>query len=341
MRSLITKMLRPARVLIAGGALLALQGCGMIYKTTGDILVSFGQAELLPYMLAYDDVRMGCIMGEAQTPLLMSFETVGSHPGRLGVMTFVTSAVCAEQLSLESELRYLRAMKEGRVAEAQDARIEQKRWSALAAERLLTAYQRLEVEYGKLDEGECPKLNRKLDQLVWLVGNIAGAQALVADGAADGVVGVPRDIVGKVARNASCLSNENWWGAPEGLRATIWNLLPQLAPEGAQPWPKLEQSAEMGFEKGVRLGSAFLALSAYSKGDNDRLRKAIRDFAANDENLDPDYAMIDAIASVLIQGLSDRMWTEATGKRTPVNGLGTFWDDQPSSGSKVDIDDLL
>ena len=93
MRSLITKMLRPARVLIAGGALLALQGCGMIYKTTGDILVSFGQAELLPYMLAYDDVRMGCIMGEAQTPLLMSFETVGSHPGRLGVMTFVLSLI--------------------------------------------------------------------------------------------------------------------------------------------------------------------------------------------------------------------------------------------------------
>lgn len=341
MRSLISNILRPAGLLVAGGMLTALSGCGMIYKTTGDVLVSYGQAELLPYMLAYDDVRMGCITGEAQTPLLMSFESVGSHPEKLGVMVFTTAAVCAEQMALESELRYRRALKAGNVSEAQDARIEQKRWSALAAQRQLTAYNLMTEELGEMKDGECPRLNHKLEQLVWLVGNISGVTALVNDGAADGSVGVPRDIVAKVQRNATCIDNEKWWGAPEGLRAAVWTILPQLAPEGAQPWKTLEQSAQMGFDQGVRLGSAFYAMSAYGKGDTARLRDAIRDFANNDQNLNPEYAMIDAIAGGLIRGLSDRMWTEATGKRTPLQGLGTFWDDQSNSGSKVDIDDLL
>ena len=32
---------------------------------------------------------------------------------------------------------------------------------------------------------------------------------------------------------------------------------------------------------------------------------------------------------------------ENTGKRTPVGGLGTFWDDAASSGPAINIDDLL
>jgi len=39
--------------------------------------------------------------------------------------------------------------------------------------------------------------------------------------------------------------------------------------------------------------------------------------------------------------VSDRLWTEATGSRTPVGGLGTFWDDAPKAVPSFDIDDLL
>ncbi len=81
-------------------------------------------------------------------------------------------------------------------------------------------------------------------------------------------------------------------------------------------------------------------MSAYSKGDNERLRDAIRNFAANGDNVDPQYMMMDTIAGVLVTGLSDLMWTENTGKRTPIGALGTFWDDEPEE-SGVDIDDLL
>ena len=36
--------------------------------------------------------------------------------------------------------------------------------------------------------------------------------------------------------------------------------------------------------------------------------------------------------------ISDRMWSEAVGYRTPMGALGTFWDDTPVNAN---IDDLL
>jgi len=316
-----------------------LQGCGMIYKTTGDVLVSFGRAEMVPYMMADNDSRIACAAGEAQTPLLMSFERVGAHPDKLAVLLYVTAASCTDALAAEEELRYLRAVKQGNVAEAQDARIAQKRYAAISARRQHEAYRRMIGVYKPKGE-ECPKLKSDFDQLVWLIGNLGGVQALVNDGVADGTVGVPRDLAAKVERGAACLNNEQWWGAPRGIRASIWNLLPMLAPKNADAWKELETAANLGNKAGVRLGSAMYALSAYSKGDNERLRIAIRGYAANDGNQNPEYRIIDIMAGTMVQTISDKVWTEATGKRTPLSGLGTFWDDARST-PKVNIDDLL
>ena len=41
---------------------------------------------------------------------------------------YSAAGICAEQKALDAELRYLRASKVNQVTEAQDARIEQKRW---------------------------------------------------------------------------------------------------------------------------------------------------------------------------------------------------------------------
>ena len=329
------------RVLTVGIAILTLQGCGMIYKTTGDVLMGFGRSEMLPYMMADDDTRIACAAGEAQTPLLMAFERVGAHPDKLAVLMYVTASSCTDALAMEAELDYLRAVNQGNVAEAQDARILQKRYAAMSAKRQYYAYQRMVNVYDSKGDNQCPKLKSDFDELVWMIGLVGGVQSLMNDGVADGTVGVPRDIAAKVERGAACLDNEKWWGVPRGVRASIWTLLPMLAPKNAQPWAELENSAKLGFQDGVRLGSAMYVLSAYSKGDNQRLRKAIRDFAANGDNRDPEYLMMDAMAHSIIEGVSDRMWTEATGKRTPLGGLGTFWDDASKSKPSVNIDDLL
>ena len=39
--------------------------------------------------------------------------------------------------------------------------------------------------------------------------------------------------------------------------------------------------------------------------------------------------------------VSDRLWVENTGHRTPMGQLGTFWDDQKEEVETMDLDDLL
>lgn len=329
------------RLALLASLLVVLQGCGIIYKTTGDVLINYGRAEMVPYLLMDDDVAMGCATGEALTPLLLSFESVGSNPDRLAPLVFTVAATCTESLALEQELRYSRALKEGRVAEAQDARTLQKRYLRVTAQRYHKAYLRTTAQYGEADNGQCPRLRTDFDELVWLVGQIAGVQAVLNDGASDASLGVPRDIAAKVERGAACVDNEKWWGVPNGTRAALWSILPMFAPEGADPWREMDRSVRIGFEQGVRLPSALFAIAAHSVGDEQRVRRAIREFSKNDSHIDQNYAMLDALAEFLITGISDRLWTEATGKRTPFGGLGTFWDDQRSSQPAFDIDDLL
>jgi len=317
------------------------QGCSVIYKTTGDVLISYSRAEMVPHLMTYRDIGMACATGESLTPLLMSFGEVGSKPDRLAPLVFVSAATCSESKSLDAELRYMRAMKRGDITEAQDARSEQKHHAEVAARRLYEAYQRTIKVHGEPMENSCPRFRSDFDELVWMVGLIAGVQSLLNDATAETSVGVPRDIAAKVERGASCLDNEKWWGVPMGTRAALWNILPMLAPEGADAWAELERSTEIGFRSGIRLASALYVISAYSVDNQIQLRKGIREFSANNQNLNAEYALLDAIAGELILGVSHRMWADATGQRTPFRALGSFWDDVPKNSGAIDIDDLL
>ncbi|MEE4249488.1 MAG: hypothetical protein V2I38_02770 [Alcanivoracaceae bacterium] len=318
-----------------------ISGCSVVYRGTGDVLISYSKAEMVPHLMSYRDIGMACAMGESLTPLLMSFSEVGSNPDKLAPLVFVSAATCSESRALDAELRYMRAMKRGDVAEAQDARSEQKAHAEQAARRLYEAYRRTVKVYGEPVEGSCPRLRSDFDELVWMVGLIAGVQSLLNDATAETAVGVPRDVAAKVERGASCLDNEKWWGVPLGTRAALWNILPMLAPEGENAWTALQRSSEIGFKSGIRLASALYVISAYSVDDQKQLRKGIREFASNNTNLNKDYALLDAIAGELILGISHRMWANATGQRTPFRSLGTFWDDAPKNSGVLDIDELL
>ncbi len=334
---MLPKIFRTAAI---GGLAAALSACGMVYKTTGDVLVRYGQSEMVPYLMHSDDVAMSCAMGESLTPLLLSFESVGSKPDKLGALVYTTAALCSEDRALEEEMRYQRALRNGNVDEAKDARTQQKRYAEIAARRQLAAYERTVKAFGEATEDSCPKLKNDFDELAWMVGSIAGLQALLNDSTANNRVGVPRDVPAKVQRGAACLDNYKWWGVPDGTRAVIWSILPMLAPEDADAWAELEKSVRLGFQNGVRLPSALYAMAAYSVDDEERMRKAIREFVANDDNINEEYTLLDALATHLIQGISDRLWTDNTGQRTPYGELGTFWDDQ-SDAEEIDIDDLL
>lgn len=162
-----------------------LSGCSQVVKTGANVALGFSEKHIVPPILAMDDADMACNSGNALTPAIMATKDMGADPTRVAVLLYASSGICAENQALESELRYLRASKAGQVSEAQDARIEQKRWAAIAAQRQYAGYQlfenRWEAKYNKKLGEECPKMKSDLDQTVYLMGMISGLQAMTND----------------------------------------------------------------------------------------------------------------------------------------------------------------
>lgn len=307
----------------------------------------FVEKKLVPPMLAESDVLMACQSAVATTPLIMGSENLGADANQLGTLLYTTAGVCAETVAYENELRYLRASRANNVDEAQDARIAQKRFAELAARRQYIAYQRFERYYEKRYNikigDECTDFYKDFDEFVYMLGLISGLQALVNDITAQQVVGVPMDIAAKAERAFSCLDNKKWWGVPMAARAVVWNVLPG-ADEGKDPWAAFNAAMKLGEENGVRLPHAMYAISAAGKDDKARMRDAIRRFALVPDTfkVNEKYRVVDGLAGMLVGSLSDRLWTEATGTRTPVGSLGRFWDDKSSlQEGGVSVDDLL
>jgi len=209
----------------------------------------------------------------------------------------------------------------------------------LAFERM-TSY--VETEYRIKYGSKCPQFKKDYHELIYLLGTVAGLQAVVNDIAAEQAVGVSTEIAPKAERALRCISNAKWWGAPTAARAVIWNILPGGA-EGKDVWGTFQQSMMIGELQGVRIAHTLYALSALSIDDQPRFRDAVRRFAnpikAFKQN--EEFKVVDALSGAIMSNLSDRYWTENTGTRTPVGSLGKFWDDKPtSSGPSINLDDL-
>lgn len=338
---------RLARTLILS-SLFVLGGCAgiknIMYKTTGDVMTSYAQDHQVPYVMATDDLGMNCGMAEALTPMLMSFSRVMDAPHGLAVMVYASAGMCAESRAWEEELRYLRALRSGNAAEAQDAQTAQKRYHVLAAQRDFRAYQHLIEGYGEPGGENCPELKTEFDSFIWMMGMIAGLQAMSNELAAGGGVGVPMNIAAKVERGASCLDDDQLWGMPLAIRATIWSMLPGAQPQGEDAFTRLKMAAAKGEQMGVRLPHVLYAMAAYNRGDMEQVKEIIRQHAAakKKQPADPQRRLLDEIATSTLQAMSDRMWTEHTGHRTPVGGLGTFWDDRREpAGETIDLEGIL
>ncbi len=322
-----------------------LDACSPV-KLGGEMAIQFTEDQTMPFMLRDGDVDMACASAETLNPVLRSIAVTGADPDQLAAVIYVTAAYCSEQRSFNAELRYLRAQHDNLITDAEDARIEQKRQAAVGARRELAGYNSANRYFKKkfgVEVGDrCPSFHRSFDELSFMLGMIAGLQALSDDINSENQVGVPMDIAAKVERSMGCLDNDRWWGVPTAVRAAIWNMLPGATPPGMDPWHSLIQSTKIGHDKGVRLAYALYAISAQSKGDDGRLRDALRLWSKDTKNfmVDPNYRIFDAIAQVQIQNISDRYWTEHTGSRTPIGGIGSFWDDKTDTGPSLNLDNL-
>ncbi len=329
------------RALLVAAILIAMTGCSSIYRTTGWFAYDYSESYAMPYVMKTDDTEMGCAMSEAMTPMLLSFSELTWSPDRLATTMYMQAGACAEAEASEEGLAYLRAYKAQNIAEAKDARIRQKRLFALAANRQYKGYKHLISEFGEPGE-ECPDMDKD-EEFFWMLGLVSGMQAVMSDLRSQGEVGVPKDIAMKSVRGSQCLDAKRWWGVPKAMQAAVWTMMPDNAPEGVDPWQELAAASDMGAEEGVRLAQAIEVVIADGSGNEERLRDAIRRHAQSVKTKSPskEYLMLDVIATKQVLAVSDRLWTEATGSRTPIGGLGTFWDDKSTTEEALDIDDLL
>ena len=331
------------------GATFLLSGCSQIFKTGANIGIRFTENHLVPPIVAMEDSQMVCESGTALTPLILSLQNLGADPTKLAVLLQAGSAICAENEALEHELRYLRAAKVGATEEAQDARIAQKRWAEVAARRQYSAYQmfaeKWERDYRIKLGDQCPSMKTDFDKLIYMMGLVSGLQAVVNDIASQGAVNVPKDIAAVVDRGMECLDNEKFWGTPLAVRAAIWTLLPGASEGKPDPFRTMQDMTKVGERNGVRLPHAIYALAAQATGDQARIRDALRLYGKSLEAkmpVNPEYRLLDGIGRQLVQGISDRYWTENTGMRTPDTGYLRFWDEKEETEDiGINLDDLM
>lgn len=330
-----------ARAMLALMVLVTLTGCSSIYRTTGWFAYDFTEDYAIPFTMQGDDPELACSMTSAMSQLLMTFTELTYTPDRAAVTMNMMMGSCAEERAQEEVLAYFRAFKAQNINEAKDARIREKRIYAMAADRQYKAYKHMVAEFGE-PGGQCPKL--KADrEIFWVLGNIAGMQAVMSDLRSQSVVNVPKDIAMKAVRGMQCVDNIKWWGLPQALQAGLWIMMPDTGPKGVDPWAEMQNASAIATASGVRMVHAIEVVIADGAGDQKRLRDAIRNHAASlklkDSN--PKYRMMDLVASRQVLAASDRLWTEGTGARTPVGSFGTFWDDAKKPINNLNIDDLL
>jgi len=317
-------------------------GYGLV-NHSGRVLVSFIEDQAVPYVLKTDDVEMGCVMAEALTLLVPSLVEINASPYKLAVMFDFLSGSCAEFKAWEEELRYMRAIHAKNVAEAQDARILQKRYLNLAAKRQLKGYRNLELAYSVVLGEQCPQFKSWNDEFYWLVGLMDGLQAVLNDLASEGAAKVPLDISLKVGRGAACLDNEKWWGLPNAIQVAIWVSFPENKPEAVEPFKVLDLAVQTGLKQGMRVVQVIAAKIYIGLGQHEQVKALIRDNMGANSNIvtNPQFLFLDKVATIQLRAMSDVMWTEATGKRTPTGGFGRFWDDRKNTVDTVDILDIL
>ncbi|RLA23873.1 MAG: hypothetical protein DRQ62_05695 [Gammaproteobacteria bacterium] len=336
------KIIRWAECLILTLFLL-ISAATLVINNAGKLLVGFIEDQAVPYVLKTGDVAMGCVMAEALTLLIPSFSQINAPPHKLEVIFNFLSGTCAEFQAMEEELRYLRAVHIKNVTEAQDARILQKRHLNRAAQRQLKGYLNLELAYPERPGNVCPEFANWNEEFYWLVGLMDGLQAVLNDLASEGSAQVPLDISLKVGRGAACLNDEQWWGVPSAIQSAIWISFPSDKPEGIEPLILLDKATQTGLQQGMRIVQVIAAKIYIGLGDTDQVKEIIRNNGAIRTSIaaNPDFLFLDKVATIQLQAISDYLWTEATGKRTPAGGLGNFWDDPVNTLDTIDIVDIL
>jgi hypothetical protein len=242
------------------------------------------------------------------------------------IVAETTAAICEELESWEDELHSIRvrrnwkALGEDRAAEMRDARLRAMRTHFGAARRYQRAWGHMQAAYGPFED-RCAPI-RERDEVVYLLGLVAGLRSLLHDRAGGGALGVPADVLGEVSRASRCLDNEEWWHTPRALEAAAWAVIPGTAPDGVDPWQVLAEEAEAGAASGVRVAYALYVLLAGNAGRREDVEAGIAGYARSAARTPrhPDWRLLDEYAFQVVRHESDLIWTRERGHRTETLG---------------------
>lgn len=275
---------------------------------------------------AVADTQKACALGESLSHVLMATGNAEKQPHLALVISNATAGICAEKEAWEYELQAEKAKKNipidtpYRIAEIKDNKIQAERWHALAAQRFFYAYKAAEAEYGEMG-GDCPAVKDK-DETAFLVALMSGTLAILHDKSSGGAVGVPLDLLPKIARTTDCFSAEKWWHVTSTLKAGIWASIPGTGPEDVDGWKLMVEEAKKGQASGVRAGWGVAALLSNNAGKEDVLREVLTAHGQNIAEMEQssDWAFFDSYGYELSQQQSDLLWMKEMGYRTPKFG---------------------
>lgn len=322
---------------------LVLSGCSqhIMRDVAASGMVGFSNDYASPWFLASEDTDVMCGMGEGLSAMTYP---MGPNADELIPMLSLAAGTCADERSKEEELRYIRAMRRNDTETAQDARTMQKRWLALAAKRQYFGYQAGVRAWGE-PGGACPELANRNEQMSYLMGLLLGVQSFQSDFALGGSM-VPTDTVAKVMTGMTCLESDDFWGLPAAVLSMTDIMLAGAGGDKValeMGYAKLNRASDVGERDGVRMVQALQASLYAMQGNEELTKQVIRDHVASKKEVPPSaqFKLMDEMSTRTIKLISDKLWTQATGQRTPYGKLGTFWDDKPALESALDIDDLL
>ncbi|MCG8609677.1 MAG: hypothetical protein MI864_03995 [Pseudomonadales bacterium] len=322
-----------------------LTGCStqQLHNQGAAFLEGFVETSVTQHMLTLSDVDQSCQLGSSMGPVFFATHSITDAPPATLSLLYLLSANCSEQQAFEAEFRSLRALQDGRPTESKDARTAQKRWLKLTAERRNLSFKyALEANNYPYDEASssCPTFTSDQQEMVFLLGLLTGLQAIISDAGAEMRANVPRNIAAIAARASYCLDDQKWGGSPASIRSAIWVLLPGLNAENQDAWAILDASSKQSLNFGIRIPVAIHATMAETSNNLPQLEKSLS-YLQQEIQPNPDYSLLDAIALSHITAISDRIWTQAKGERTPFGRLGFLPDHVDEDANDEQLDDLL
>lgn len=316
----------------------SLTGCS-ITKMAGETVVEFTHDEAIPYLMSQGDLEAACNMGQALGPVVSSFSRVEVETDNVGIATNMAAGMCAEFAQRNAELDRVRALHDNRTTDAQDDIIREKYGHRLAAQRMIKGYEAAVRTFGDFSES-CRKFDSKTDALLSLLGLASGALALLHDFNSEKSVGISLDVPGIIEKSAACFSDDDWWGMPTALRASIWLSIPGAGPGGVDPIEAMKDAAKKGDAQGVLLARAMLVMMANTVGRPDAACEALANIPPQ-SSLNHDYDMLNAYAMGLMTHQADLAWAHKFGYRAPFMKPSCPAEQTGASLSDQDVDDLL